>query len=231
MPAFGSAKFFDMKVIITGATGMVGKSVLLECLKDDRISEILLINRRSTELKDDKVKELLHSDFLDLSPIVDQLEGYDAIYHCMGVSAVGMKEADYTRLTFDLTKHWADTLFDINPDMVFNYVSGTGTDSTEKGRQMWARVKGKTENYLLQKRFKDAYMFRPGGILVEKGVKPANGSVSKFYNLLRPLIWLLRNTKYVTTGPNIGKAMINSIFKPQEIKILENPDIDALATT
>lgn len=218
-----------MKVIITGATGMVGKAVLLACLKDSRIESILLINRKATGIADGKIKEVLHSDFLDLSPIQSQMEGYEAIFHCMGVSSVGMNETDYKRLTFEITKHWTDVLFSLNPNMVFNYVSGTGTDSKEKSKQMWARVKGKTENYILAKGFKDAYMFRPGGILVGKEVGPAKGSMSIIYNLFKPLLWLLRNTKYVTTGSNIGKAMMNSVTHPQTLKVLENQDIDTLA--
>ena len=208
---------------------MVGRSVLLECLKDNRIESILLINRKTTGVVHERVQEILHADFLDLEPIKDQMKGYDAIFHCMGVSAVGMSEANYTRLTFDLTRHWADILFEMNKDMVFNYVSGAGTDSSEKGRQMWARVKGKTENYLLGKGFRDAYMFRPGAILFEKGVSAARGSMSRFYDLFKPLIWLMRNSKYVTTGPHIGKAMINSLVNPRDKKHLENQDIDKLA--
>ncbi len=158
-----------MKVIITGSTGMVGKSVLLECLRSNEVEQVLVVNRRSLKMAHPKLKEVLHADFLDLSVIKEELQGYDACFHCMGVSAVGMKEQEYTRLTFDLTAHWVKTLHELNPDMVFNYVSGAGTDSSERGRSMWARVKGKTENMVLRKGFKDAYAFRPGGILVEKG--------------------------------------------------------------
>lgn len=218
-----------MKVIITGSTGMVGKSVLLECLKSKEVEQVLVINRRSLKMTHPKLKEVLHADFLDLSPIKEQLQGYDACFHCMGVSAVGMKEKEYTRLTFDLTAHWVTTLYDLRPTMVFNYVSGTGTDSSEQGRSMWARVKGKTENMVLRQGFKDAYAFRPGGILVEKGVEASRASMSRMYALMRPLIYLLRNTRYVTTGPNIGKAMINTVLYPQEVKQLENVDIDRLA--
>lgn len=220
-----------MKVIITGSTGMVGKSVLLEALRSEQVREVLLINRRPVGLQHPKLKELIHEDFLKLEAIRDQLRGYGAIFHCMGVSAVGMKEDAYTRLTYQLTGHWVDTLYEINPGIVFNYVSGTGTDSSEQGRQMWARVKGRTENMILNKGFKDAYMFRPGGILVEKGVKAAKGSTSRVYAMLRPLLLLMKHSKYVTTGPNIGKAMVNSVLKPQKIKILENRDIDALANS
>ncbi|MCE7994033.1 MAG: NAD-dependent epimerase/dehydratase family protein [Roseivirga sp.] len=218
-----------MRVIITGSTGMVGKSVLLECLRNDKISSVLVVNRRPVGLTHPKLTELLHQDFLDLNPLLSQLEGYDACFHCMGVSAVGMKEADYTRLTYELTVHWVDTLYKLNPDMVFNYVSGAGTDSSEKGRAMWARVKGKTENKVLNKGFKDAYAFRPGGIIVEKGVTSAKGSVSRLYALLKPLLILMKNSRYVTTGANIGKAMINSLSKPGSNKHLENLDIDELA--
>lgn len=219
-----------MKVIITGATGMVGKSVLLEAIKDDRVTEILLINRKPTGVEGPKITEILHTDFLDLSPIKEQLKGYDAVFHSMGVSAVGMKEEEYVRLTFDLTAHWAETLIELNPGIIFNYVSGAGTDSSEKGRQMWARVKGKTENFLLNRGFEDAYIFRPGGILFEKGITASKASMSRVYNLLKPLLWLLRNTKYVTTGQNIGKAMINSVEKAYDKKVLECPDIDDLAS-
>lgn len=218
-----------MKVIITGSTGMVGKSVLLECLRSPHVEKVLVINRRPVGIEDPDLIEILHADFLNLDPVKHELTGYDAIFHCMGVSAVGMKEKDYTRLTYELTAHWAEVLYQLNPDMVFNYVSGTGTDSSEQGRSMWARVKGKTENMVLGKGFRDAYMFRPGGILVEKGVQAAKGSVSRFYAMLRPLLVLMRNTKFVTTGPNIGKAMINSVKYPQKLKHLENDDIDELA--
>lgn len=218
-----------MKVIITGSTGMVGKSVLTECLRNDKISSVLVVNRRPVGLTHPKLKELLHQNFLGLRPIQSQLAGYDACFHCMGVSAVGMNEADYTRLTYDLTAHWVDTLYELNPDMVFNYVSGAGTDSSEKGRSMWARVKGKTENKVLDKGFKDAYAFRPGGIIVEKGVRAAKGSVSRMYALFKPLLILMKNTRFVTTGPNIGKAMINSVSEPLSTKHLENVDIDELA--
>lgn len=218
-----------MKVIVTGSTGMVGKSVLLECLRSNEVEQVLAINRRSLKMAHPKLKEILHADFLDLSPIEEQLQGYDACFHCMGVSAVGMKEDTYTRLTFDLTAHWVKTLYELNPEMTFNYVSGAGTDSSEQGRAMWARVKGKTENMVLQQGFKDAYAFRPGGILVEKGVEASRGSMSWVYAMMRPLIYLLRNTRYVTTGPNIGKAMFNTVLYPQEVKHLENVDIDKLA--
>ncbi len=218
-----------MKVIITGATGMVGKSVLLEAIRSEEVESILLVNRRPVGIDHPKVKEVIHKDFLDITPIRSELEGYDAIFHCMGVSAVGMKEADYTKLTYDLTAHWVEVLFELNSEMVFNYVSGAGTDSSEKGRQMWARVKGRTENMILNRGFKDAYMFRPGGILVEKGVRASKGSVSRLYAAMRPLLYLMRNSRFVTTGPNIGKAMIKSVLHPQENKHLENPDIDALA--
>ena len=138
---------------------MVGKGVLLECLEDENISEVLLVNRQPIGMQHPKLKELIHKDFYELSPIKERLQGYDACFFCLGVSVIGMTEEQYSRVTHDLTIHFAETV--INPGMTFIYVSGTGTDSTEQGRSMWARVKGRTENALLKMPFKAAYMFRP----------------------------------------------------------------------
>lgn len=135
-----------MKVIITGATGMVGEGVLLECLQQELVKEILLVGRRHYDLNHPKVKELLVTDFLDIEPYADQLQGYDACFYCAGVSSVGMNEKDYTRITYDTTIAFAQVVLKKNPHMVFTYVSGQGTDSSESGRLMWARVKGRTEN-------------------------------------------------------------------------------------
>lgn len=170
----------NMRVIITGTTGMVGKGVLLECLEHPKINEVLIINRRSSGVNHPKLKEIIHKDFFDLSLIEHELKNCDACFFCLGTSAVGKSEKEYTRITYELTKHWSDTLYKLNPNMVFNYVSGTGTDSSEKGNAMWARVKGKTENYILSKGFKAAYMFRPGIILPEKDVKSSTNWLGKF---------------------------------------------------
>ena len=145
-----------IRTIITGATGMVGEGVLHECLQHADVEKVLVINRKPCGVKHPKLTEIIHSNFLDFSPIEAQLKGYNACYCCLGVSSVGMKEPEYTRFTYDLTMHVAKTLIRQNPDMTFIYVSGSGTDSSEKGNLMWARVKGKTENDLFKLGFKKA---------------------------------------------------------------------------
>jgi nucleoside-diphosphate-sugar epimerase len=219
-----------IKAIITGSTGMVGKAVLLECIEDEEVESILLINRRTAGILHEKVREVLVKDFTDFSSIDEDVKGYNACFHCMGVSAVGMSEQQYNTLTYDVTKALADLLMEsTNGDLVFNYVSGTGTDSTEKGRSMWARVKGKTENLILSMEFKDAYAFRPGFILPEKGVKSSTGWYNAIYVLLKPFFPLFRNNKNITSSSRIGKAMINSLRHPTDKKHLENKDINKLA--
>ncbi|NNF33102.1 MAG: NAD-dependent epimerase/dehydratase family protein [Saprospiraceae bacterium] len=217
------------KVIITGSTGMVGRGILIECLESDKIKEVLLINRRPVGINHQKLKELMLKDFSDFSTIRNELSGYDACFYSMGVSALGMKEEDYSIITFDYTKNLADLLHDINPSMVFNYVSGSGTDSSEKGNIMWARVKGKTENYILNKGFKDAYAFRPGAIIPEKGIKSSTGWYQFFYVITIPFYPLLKKLKSVTTSSRLGMSMINTLFHSQELKHLENKDINLLA--
>ena len=150
---------------------MVGRSTLNECLRNEKVEHVLIVNRKRLGLVHPKLTEVIHADFMDFSPLVDQFKEYDACFHCMGVSSIGMNEALFNNLTFDITKSLADVCFTANSSMVMNYVSGTGTDSTEEGKTMWARVKGKTENYILNKGFKDAYMFRLGVLLPEDGIK------------------------------------------------------------
>jgi hypothetical protein len=147
----------------------------------------------------------------------------------MGISSVGKSEEEFTEITFDLTQNLADILHELNENMVFNYVSGTNTDSTEKGKTMWARVKGKTENYLLNKGFKDAYMFRPGAIVPEKGIRSSTGWYNVVYVLLKPFSPLMKKNKYITTTTKFGRAMINSLISPIDLKHLENIDINQLA--
>ena len=217
-------------VIITGATGMVGKGVLLECLESDVIDKITVIGRSSIGMQHQKLNELLLPDLLLVETLAAQMGKPDACFHCMGVSAVGLSELEYTSLTLDITKALADTCYSINAEMVFNYVSGTGTDSTEQGRSMWARVKGRTENYVLQKGFANAYMFRPGAIIPEKGITSRTGWYNFFYTIMRPLFPLFKKSKNVTTTTKLGAAMINTLFtKPQKLH-LENKDINWLAT-
>lgn len=218
-----------MKVIITGATGMVGRSTLNECLANDKVEEVLAINRRSLGLKHPKFKEIIHSDFMNFSDVVEHFKGYDACFHCMGVTSVGKGEAEFTKFTFDITKSLAVACYAANPDMVMNYVSGAGTDTTEKGSTMWARVKGKTENYLLNKGFKDAYMFRLGALIPEGEVSSGVRWYKYIYIVLTPLFPLLRRLDSCTTSTKFGKAMINTVLHSQEIKHLENKDINAMA--
>ena len=156
-----------MKVIITGATGMVGKGVLLECLSNESVTSVLVINRKSVDVQHPKLKEIIHKDFFDLSTIRNELTGYNACFFSLGISAFRQSEETYTRITYDLTMNFAKELLALNKDMTFIYVSGTGTDSTEKGRTMWARVKGKTENDIFELGFKNAYAFRPAYIKPE----------------------------------------------------------------
>lgn len=220
-----------MKVIITGATGMIGKGVLLECLDHDQISQVLSISRRSMGIEHPRLKELVHEDFSEFSSVSEELKGYDACYACMGVSSAGIKEDQYIRLTYDFTLSLARELYGLNPQMTFNYVSGVGTDSSEKGRSMWARVKGKTENDLLKLGFKQAYMFRPGGIIPLRGIVPSD----KMYRfLIKYLAWFLKLMKWI--APNsivdttqIGLAMINVTMNGYAKKVIAPKDILVLA--
>jgi uncharacterized protein YbjT (DUF2867 family) len=218
-----------MKVIITGSTGMVGRGVLIECLESTYVTSVLVVNRRPLEMKHEKLKDILLPDFTEPESIEEELKGYDACFYCMGVSSLGMNEETFKRITYTTTFAFAETLHRLNPAMVFNYVSGTGTDSSEKGRIMWARIKGQTENMIFNQGFKDAYAFRPGIILPEKGVRSRTPWYNALYVITRPLFPLMKKMKSVTTSSNVGKAMINSVIFPQEIKILENRDINRLA--
>lgn len=218
-----------MKVIITGATGMVGKGVLLECLQNNTISEILVINRASLHIKHPKLKEIIHTNFLDFSPIKEQLKGFNACFHCMGVSSMGISEENYYNLTYTATKNLAEILLENNPEMVFIYVSGQGTDSSEKGKINWANVKGKTENLLFKIGFKDSYAFRPGAIIPGKGIKSKTPWINLMLLLFKPFYGILKKLESVTTSENIGKAMINCVKFSSEEKILENININKLA--
>jgi uncharacterized protein YbjT (DUF2867 family) len=216
-------------VIITGSTGMVGKGVLLECLESPKIGKVLVVNRHSLGMEHSKLEEVLLSDFRKVADIKTHLRGYDACFFCMGVTSVGMREEAYAKITYDITRAFADVLYELNPHMVFTYVSGTGTDSSESGRIMWARVKGKTENMIFEKGFKDAYAFRPGVIIPEKGIKSATGWYNAMYAITRPLFPLFKRSRNITTTTRLGQAMINCLFQTVEKKVLENSDINALA--
>jgi len=218
-----------MKAIITGSTGMLGKGVLLECIDDPSLEQVLLINRKHLDISHPKVKEVIHKDFRDFNSIKEQLEGYDACFHCMGVSSARMSEEKFTEITYTMSKALATVLYSINPNMVFNYVSGAGTDSTEESSTMWARVKGKTENMIMNMGFKDAYMFRPGAILPERGTKSNTKLYHMLYVVTRPLFPLMKRMKSVTTTTRIGRAMINLYDHPQSLKHLEGADINKVA--
>ena len=216
-----------IKVIITGSTGMVGEGVLLECLQHPAVESILVINRRPCGITHPKVKEIIHTDFFDLSSIEPSLTGYNACFFCAGVSSVGMKEAEYTRVTYDLTMNFAQILSRFNPDMTFCYVSGAGTDSSEKGRMMWARVKGKTENDLMKLQLKNVYAFRPAFMKAVKGQK----NLPKFYKYIQlpyPVLHALF-PQYFGTLSDVGLAMINCTLAGAENKALEARDIAEIA--
>lgn len=197
-----------MKVIIFGVTGMVGQSALRECLKDKDVQEIVAISRKGTAQQHEKLRQIELENIADLSLIEDELTGYDACFFCLGISAAGMKEEVYRKITYDLTLSVAKTLANLNPQLTFIYVSGSGTDSSEKGRSMWARVKGKTENDLLRLPFKAAYMFRPGVIIPMHSVKSKTKLYLILYTVLRPFNSLLLKFSTVITSEQIGKAMI-----------------------
>jgi uncharacterized protein YbjT (DUF2867 family) len=219
-----------MKVILFGATGMVGQGVLRECLLDPAVSEVLSIGRAATTQTHPKLRELVRADLLDLSGVEAELRGYDACFFCLGVSSAGMAEAAYQLVTYDLTLAAAATLARCNPDLTFIYVSGAGTDSTERGRSMWARVKGKTENALLRLPFGAAYMFRPGLILPRHGITSKTKVYRVFYTLLGPLLALLKVLlpRYVTTTEEVGRAMLAVAKKRISTPLVESRDITAL---
>jgi uncharacterized protein YbjT (DUF2867 family) len=218
-----------MNVILFGATGMVGQGVLRECLLDADVKSVLSIGRSATGQPHPNLRELVHGDFQDYSAIEGQLPGFDACFFCLGVSSSGMTEERYTRLTYDITLAAARTLARLNPDMTFIYVSGMGTDSSERGRSMWARVKGKTENELLRLPFKAAYMFRPGVIVPLHGVKSKTKLYQFFYVVLGPLLPLLKGRfpKYVTTTEQLGRAMIEVAKHGAQKRVFESMDINA----
>jgi len=214
----------SIKVIITGATGMVGEGVLLACLQNPKVSEVLIINRRQYALQHPKLKELIVPDFFQLTRFAGDIKGYDACFFCAGVSSVGMKEDKYTHLTYDTTLAFAKALLEVGSNMVFTYVSGSHTDSTEKGRLMWARVKGRTENDLMKLPFKAAYNFRPGVMLPFPGQKNWK-SVYRFFAKIIKVV----SPKKVLSMEDVGKAMINAVTNGYAKHVLEIPDIQQLA--
>ena len=219
-----------MRVVLFGATGMVGQGVLRECLLDPEIESVLAVGRSPTGQRHAKLHEIVHNDFLDFSRIESQLAGYDACFFCLGVSSIGMSEERYRRLTYDITLAAARTLAQLNPQMVFIYVTGRGTDSSERGKLMWARVKGKTENDLLKLPFKAAYMFRPAGIQPLHGIRSKTGWVQAIYVGTAPLLSLLNRLTptYMTTTEQVGRAMIKVARDGYPKPVLESDDINRM---
>jgi uncharacterized protein YbjT (DUF2867 family) len=215
-----------LKVIITGATGMVGEGVLHECLLYNDVEAVLVVGRKSCGAMHPKLKEIVHPDFYNLSPIANQLTGYDTCFFCLGISSVGLDETEYYKRTYTLTIHFAEILAARNPDMIFSYISGMGTDSSEKGKLNWARVKGKTENDLMKLPFKKVFAFRPGFLSPTKGLKNTK-SYYKYFNWLFPLLRTLFPNS-TSSLSELGLAMIHSAQKGYEKSILEVKDILAL---
>jgi uncharacterized protein YbjT (DUF2867 family) len=217
-----------MKVILFGATGMVGQGCLRECLLDASVESVLAVGRSPTGQQHAKLREIRHDNFMDFSAIESQLTGYDACFFCLGVSSIGMDEARYRHLTYDITLGAATTLVRLNPGMVFTYVTGRGTDSTEQGPLMWARVKGKTENDLLKLPFKAAYMFRPAAIQPLHGVRSKTAWVQAIYVVASPLLARLARTspRYMTTTERVGRAMISVARDGYPKPVLESEDIN-----
>jgi hypothetical protein len=216
-----------IKAIITGVTGMVGEGVLNESLQHPDVESVLVINRRPCGVVHPKLTEIIHNDFMDLTSVSAKLTGYNACFFCLGISSVGVTEEKYYLMTYTLTMHMADMLSRQNPDMTFCYISGAGTDSSEKGRLNWARVKGKTENDLMKLPFTKVYAFRPGLLQPSKGSK----NVHRFYGIftfLYPVFRLLM-PKFVSTLSELGRAMINSVLFGYDKQVLEVRDIVSLA--
>jgi uncharacterized protein YbjT (DUF2867 family) len=219
----------SVKAIIFGATGMVGEGVLHEALKDSSVQAVLVIGRRPCGVSHPKLREIIHADFYDYSSIEKDLRGYDSCFFCLGVTSIGKNEAEYTRLTYDLTMAAARVIARLNPSLTFCYVSGAGTDSSEQGRSMWARVKGRTENDLMKLPFKNVFAFRPGYIRPTPGLKNSIAVatwLAPFFPFLKRLF-----PNYVCTLEDIGKSMIRVVQREYSKTILECVDITRVAET
>jgi uncharacterized protein YbjT (DUF2867 family) len=219
-----------MKVLLFGATGMIGQGVLRECLLDPRITEVRSLVRAPSGTTHPKLKEILHQDYFDYAALEDQLTGLDACFFCLGVSSAGLTEAAYRRITHDLTLAAATTLCRLNPAMTFSYISGAGADSSEKGRIMWARVKGQIENALLRLPFKAVYLFRPGAIRPLHGITSRTPLYRILYRVLWPFLPLLKavSPDSLTTTEQLGRAMIHAALDGAPKAVLEMRDINRL---
>jgi len=221
-----------MKVILFGATGMVGQGALRECLAAADVERVLVVVRSSTGQRHDKLREVVQPDITDLSALAPELSGYDVCLFCLGVSVAGLSEAEYRRLTYELTLRVASLLARVSPGMTFIYVSGASTDGTERGRVMWARVKGKTENELLRLPFRAAYMFRPGAIQPLHGIQSKTKAYRIFYSLFGPLLPLLRAwfPNHVVTTEVVGRAMLEAVRQGGASRVVEMPEINVLGS-
>jgi len=217
-----------MDVLITGSTGMVGKSVLNECINDDRIGKIYLINRVPVNLKSSKVSEFILDNFLKMGELKNKISHCDACFHCMGITSFGQKSDYYYKVTFEMTKVLTDLVYEINPNSVMTYVSGEGTSKNENSKITWANVKGKAENYILNKGLKDAYMIRLGLLIPENGIKAKTKLYNLFYTLMTPLYPLMKLLPTITTSSKLGLAMINCLYFPLLNKYLDNKKINNL---
>ncbi|SEF66739.1 NAD(P)H-binding protein [Bosea lathyri] len=219
-----------MKVLIFGATGMVGQGALRECLLDSAVGEVVAIGRSPSGQQHAKLSEIVHADLLDYSAIESELTGFDACFFCLGIASAGMSEADYSRITYEMPVAAAQTLLRLNPGMVFVHTSAAGTDSSEKGRVMWARVKGRTENALLRMPFKGVYIFRPAMIRPMHGIQSRTTLYRVLYKALGPLLAPLekRFPRYVTSTERIGKAMLKVVRSGAPKHVLECEDINRL---
>ncbi len=217
----------SLKIILTGATGMVGEGVLHECLQHAAVEKVLVVNRKPCGITHPKLQEIVHANFYDLSAIAGHLSGYNTCFFCLGVSSIGMKEPGFYKLTYTLTMHVATTLAQQNTGMVFSYISGAGTDGTEKGSSMWARVKGKTENDLQKLAFKAVFNFRPGILAPTKGLK----NTLTYYKYLGWLLPVIRAVapKYISSLKELGLAMINASLTGYDKQVIEVEDILILA--
>ena len=218
-----------MDVLITGSTGMVGKSVLQECIKDKRVENIYLINRIPVNLKSPKISEFILADFLKVAEIKKNIKNCDACYHCMGITSFGHSSEYYYKVTFEMTKAITDLVYSINSNSIMTYVSGEGTSTNENSKISWANVKGKTENYILNKGLKDAYMIRLGLLIPENGIKAKTKLYNLFYTLMIPLFPIMKLIPTITTSSKLGIAMINSVYYPNSNKYLDNKKINKLS--
>ena len=218
-----------MDILITGSTGMVGRSVLNECIKDKRVDKIYLINRVPINIKSPKIIEFIVDDFLKVGDLKKKIKNCDACFHCMGITSFGQNSNYYYKVTYEMTKSLADLVYDINPNSIMTYVSGEGTNTKENSIIDWANVKGKTENYILNRGFKDAYMFRLGLLIPENGIKAKTKLYNLFYTIMTPFYPLMKLIPSITTSSKLGLAMINCVYFPENDKYLDNRKINNIS--